>query len=242
VTEPETLPSPPPAHLWEDFIDIFTSPSDVFRRRQNSGFGMQLFILTVLFAIIIIGTKALVLPAVSADIARQGAMAMHKNPQITQEMLQKQQAIGEKFGFVFVIIVLPIMAMLTGLVLWLVGKIFDSKANGTQALVISTYAFFPKLLALIAGALIAYLSNPERLNGMTRLSLGIGALLDPDKTSPLLLGLLARVDVFTIWETILIAIGLHVIGKVPKAQSYMAAVLVWLIGALPPVLAALRSS
>ena len=230
----------PKTSLWEDFIDIFTSPSDVFRRRQNSGFGTQLVILTVLFAILIIGTKALVIPALDADLARQGAKMMHTHPEITADMLQKQQSIGEKFGFIFVIILLPIMSMLTGLVLWLVGKMFDSKATGTQALVISTYAFFPKLLALVAGGLIAYFSNPDRLNGMTRLSVGLGAFLDPDKISPVLLALLARVDVFTIWETVLIAIGLQVIGKVPKAQSYMAGVLVWLIGALPGVLPALR--
>ena len=241
MTEPETLPSPPPAKLWEDFIDIFTSPSEVFRRRQNSGFGMQLFILTVVFAIIVIGTKALVIPALDADLARQGAKMMHAHPEVTADMLQKQQAIGEKFGFIFVIILVPIMAMLTGLVLWLVGKIFDSKATGTQALMVSTYAFFPKLLALVAGALIAYLSNPDRLNGMSRLTVGIGALLDPDKTPPALLALLSRVDVFTIWETVLLAIGLQIVGKVPKAQSYMAVVLVWVIGALPGVLGALRS-
>lgn len=240
MTEPETLPSLPQAKLWEDFIDIFTSPSEVFRRRQTSGFGLQLLILTVVFAILVIGTKALVIPALDADIARQGAKMMHSHPEVTAEMLQKQQSIGEKFGFIFVIILLPIMAMLTGLVLWLVGKIFDSKANGTQALVISTYAFFPKILALVAGGLIAYLSNPDRLNGMTRLSVGVGAFLDPDKTSPLVLALLTRVDLFTIWETVLIAIGLQVIGKVPKAQSYIAAALVWLIGALPGVLGALR--
>jgi hypothetical protein len=75
---------------------------------------------------------------------------------------------------------------------------------------------------------------------MTRLSVGLGAFLDPDKISPILLALLARVDVFTIWETVLIAIGLQVIGKVPKAQSYMAGALVWLIGALPAAIGALR--
>ena len=231
---------PPKVSLWEDFIDIFTSPSAVFRRREGSGFGAPLLVLTVLFAILVIGTKALVMPAIDADIMRQGAKMMHSHPEITADVLQKQQAMGEKFGPIFVIILIPIMAMLTGLVLWLVGKIFESKQTGTAALMVATYAFFPKLLASVAGALIAYFSNPDRLNGMTRLSVGFGAFLDPDKTSPLLLALLVRVDVFTIWETVLLGIGLSITGKIPKAQAFTAAAIVWLIGALPGVLGALR--
>jgi hypothetical protein len=240
VTESASTPVQPKVSLWEDFIDIFTSPSAVFRRRDGSGFGLQLLVLTVLFAIIVIGTKSLVMPAIDADIARQGAKIMHSHPEITAEQLQKQQSIGETIGPIFVVILMPIMAMITGLVLWLVGKIFDSKQTPSTAMMVATYAFFPKLLAALAAALVAYLSNPERINGMTRLSVGLGALLDPDKASPLLLALLVRVDLFTIWVTVLLAIGLHVTGKVPKAQAYAAAAIVWLIGALPGVIGAMR--
>lgn len=241
MTEPASVPAQPKVSLWEDFIDIFTSPSAVFRRREGFGFGIQLLVLTILFAIIVVGTKSLVMPAIDADIARAGAKMMHSHPEITADQLQQQQAMGEKFGPIFVIILIPIMTMLTGLVLWLVGKLFDSKQTGTQALMVATYAFVPKLLAAVAGALIAYLSNPDRINGMTRLSVGLGALFDPDKASPVLMALLVRVDVFTIWTTVLLAIGLHITGKVPKAQAYLAAVVVWFIGALPGVLGALRS-
>jgi hypothetical protein len=174
-------------------------------------------------------------------MARQGAHLMKSHPEITAERLQQQQAMGEKIGPIFIIIAIPISAMLTGLVLWLVGKIFDSKQTARAAIMVATYAFFPKLLATVAGALIAYLSNPERLTGMARLSVGLGQFLDPDTTSPILIALLARVDVFTLWETALLAIGLQVTGKVSKTNSYIAAAIVWLIGALPGVLGALRS-
>jgi hypothetical protein len=241
VTESANSPAVPQASLWEDFIDIFTSPSQVFRRRESSGFGLQLLVLTVLFAVIVLGTKSLVQPVIDAEMARQGAHLMKSHPEITAERLQQQQAIGEKVGPIFIIIAIPISAMLTGLVLWLVGKIFDSKQTARAAIMVATYAFFPKLLATVAGALIAYLSNPERLTGMARLSVGLGQFLDPDTTSPILMALLARVDVFTLWETALLAIGLQVTGKVSKTNSYIAAAIVWLIGALPGVLGALRS-
>lgn len=240
MTEPTLTPAVPNASLWEDFIDIFTSPAAVFRRRESSGFGVPLLVLTVIFAILILGTKPLVQPAVDAEIARGIAHAMKQHPEITAAQMQQQQAMGEKFGTYFVIIAIPIMAMLTGLVLWLVGKIFESKQTASQGLMVATYAFFPKILATLAGALIAYLSSPDRLNGMARLSVGLGALLDPDKTSPVLMALLARVDVFTIWETILLAIGLQITGRVSKSNAWLAAAIVWFVGALPGLLGALR--
>ena len=70
--------------------------------------------------------------------------------------------------------------------------------------------------------------------------MGIGAFLDPDKTSPVLLALLVRVDVFTIWETVLLGIGLSITGKIPKSQALHGGGIVWFIGALPGVLPALR--
>ena len=241
MTEPSLTPAVPNASLWEDFIDIFTSPSSVFRRRENSGFGVPLLVLTVIFAILILGTKSLVSPVIDAEMARQGAAVMKAHPEITAAQLQKNREIGEKFGPIFVIVAIPISAMLTGLVLWAVGKIFESKQVASQAMMVATYAFFPKILASIAGAAIAYFSSPERLNGMSRLSVGLGALFDPDKASPVLMALLSRVDVFTIWETVLLAIGLHITGKVSKSNSSLAAAIVWFIGALPGLIGALRS-
>jgi ABC-type transport system involved in cytochrome c biogenesis permease component len=64
--------------------------------------------------------------------------------------------------------------------------------------------------------------------------------MDPDHASPVIMALASRVDPFVIWITILLAIGLHVVGKIPKQQAYIAAAIVWVAGALPAVFGALR--
>jgi hypothetical protein len=56
----------------------------------------------------------------------------------------------------------------------------------------------------------------------------------------MVLALLGRVDLFTIWVTVLLAIGLAVTGKIPRSKAAVAAVIVWLVGALPGVLQAAR--
>jgi hypothetical protein len=82
--------------------------------------------------------------------------------------------------------------------------------------------------------------DPATLDGRFRLSLGVGRFLDPDAASPVLLALVGRLDVFTIWVTVLLAIGLSVTGRIPRVRAAIAAALVWLLGALPALLGALR--
>ncbi len=166
---------------------------------------------------------------------------MHAHPELTPEQMQKGRSMGEMIGPIAIIVLFPLMAVLTGLILWMVGKIFEARQTPAQGMMVATYAFFPKLLASIAIAIVAFLSNPDRVNGVSRLTVGLGALFDPDKTSPVLMALLIRVDVFTIWETVLLAIGLQITGKVSRGNSYLAAAIVWCIGALPGVIGALRS-
>ncbi|HEY9428204.1 MAG TPA: hypothetical protein VIR34_13695, partial [Gemmatimonadaceae bacterium] len=57
---------------------------------------------------------------------------------------------------------------------------------------------------------------------------------------PVLAALLARVDIFTIWVTVLLAIGLSVTGKISRQKAAFAAIIVWIIGALPSVYQALQ--
>lgn len=83
--------------------------------------------------------------------------------------------------------------------------------------------------------------DPASLDGQYRVSIGPGRFLDPDTTSPLVLGLVGRLDVFTLWTTVLLAIGLSVTGRIPRRQAAMAAAIVWFVGAVPALLTALRS-
>jgi hypothetical protein len=84
--------------------------------------------------------------------------------------------------------------------------------------------------------------DPATLNGQYRVSLSAARFLDPDAASPVFVGLLSRNDLFTIWVTGLLAIGLSVVARIPRQKAAIAAIIVWVIGALPALLQALRAS
>jgi hypothetical protein len=145
-------------------------------------------------------------------------------------------------GPVFFAVILTISVFGTGVILWLVGKLFDAKESVSAAIMIATYAEVPRIVQILTNAAQALIMAPEKLNAANSVGFNLARFMNPDTASPVLIALGARVDLFTIWVTVLLAIGLHVVGKIPKQQAYIAAALTWVIGALPALFGALRSA
>jgi hypothetical protein len=135
----------------------------------------------------------------------------------------------------------PIVVFCVGVAAWLTGKLFDAKQSLRAAMVVAAYAYVPRVVDGVSNAIQAVLVDPSHLDGRFRLTLGVGRFLDPDETSPLLLAFVGRIDLITIWITVLIAIGLSVTGRIPLRRASMAAAIVWLVGGLPLIFQALRA-
>jgi hypothetical protein len=107
---------------------------------------------------------------------------------------------------------------------------------------VATYANFPRmLLGLLLLTLQGFLLDLSAADRIYDVSFSV-ARFAPEGSSELMLVLLSRFDVFIIWATVLLGIGLHVTGRIPKGKAMMAAVVVWILGSLPAVLGALRAS
>jgi hypothetical protein len=236
----EVDPSPAKAALWEDFVDIFYAPSSVFARRSEGKFGLALLFLAILGTVLFFLTKNAMQPIMDSEFTRQSAAAMRKNPSITAEQMASSRGFFETIGPLFFAIGITVSVFGTGLVLWVVGKLFDAKESVAAAIMIATYAEFPRIVQVLTNAAQGLVMNPEKLNSMNAVGFNIARFMDPDG-APLMIALASRVDLFTIWVTVLLAIGLHVVGKIPRQQAAIAAAIAWVVGALPAVFGALRA-
>ena len=234
-------PAPDKAGLWEDFVDIFYAPSSVFARRSDGKFGMPMLFLVLVGTVLFFLTKNATQPIMDAEFARQTAAAMRKNPGMTAEQMATGRGFFEMLAPLFFAIGITISIFGTGLVLWLVGKLFDAKESAAAAIMIATYAEVPRLVQVLTNAAQALVMSPEKLNSLNAVGFNLARFMDPDRASPVMIALASRVDLFTIWITVLLAIGLHVVGKIPKQQAGIAAGITWVVGALPVVFGALRS-
>lgn len=226
--------------IWEDFVDIFYAPSSVFARREKGSPWPPILVVTILLGLLFYANSGVLEPIMDAEFRRGMATAMRDNPQLTPEMIERSRGFTEMFTKVGVFIVMPITIFLIGLALWLCGKIVDAKQTLKAAVVVAAYSYMPRVLESLIVGLQGLLMDVSRLTGRYQVTLSAARFSDPETTSPALLAILGRFDVFIIWVTVLLAIGLAVTGKIPRGKAAIAAFLVWILGALPTVLPALR--
>jgi hypothetical protein len=227
--------------LWEDFIDLFYAPSYVFARRMNGSFWVPMFTVTVLLGTLFFLNSGAMQPIMDAEFNRGIAVAMRNNPQLNAEAAERFRALATRLGQVFIFVMMPLTIAAVGICLWLLGKLVEAKQTLKAAMVVAAYAFVPRVLEAVVGGVQAMMMDPSQLNGRFRISLGPGRFLDPDTTSPVLLAIVGRMDVFTIWVTVLLAIGLSVTGNIPRSRAAVAAGIIWVLGALPLIFQAIRT-
>ena len=226
-------PAPEPASLWEDFLDILYEPSAVFARREKGNFWIPMLVVTIALGALFLANGRVMDPIIDAETQRGMAAAMEQNPQITPEMVDQMRGVSGTIMKVSMFLTIPIVLFVIGVVLYLVGKLFGAQQTFRAALVVAAYAYVPKIIEAVLAGVQGFFVDPAQLDGRFRLTLGIGRFLDPDTTSPMLVGLLGRVDVFTIWVTVLLAIGLAVTGRISRGRAALAGLVIWVVGALP---------
>lgn len=233
IADAPVTAAPEKASLFEDFIDIFFAPSKVYTRRANSGFWAVTLIVTVLIGVLAIANSGVMEGVMNAEFNRGMAEAMEQNPNLTAEQMQAGRGFMETAGKIGMFIVMPIMILFVGLIVWGVGKMFGAAVGYTASTMIVAYAFIPRILEQVLVALQGLVLDTATLTSRFDISLGVGRFLDADTMNAGLLAFLGRIDVFTIWITILIAIGISVVGKIPRSKAMVAGAVIWLVGGLP---------
>ncbi len=240
-TSTPATPAPQPS-FWEDVIDIFVSPTAVFRRRQNTSVWPPMLFVALSIGIIFFATFNTLQPVFEAEFARNAAKAMAKNPaaaQATPEVMNKMRDVGlavTKYGLSVIMLV---TMFVIGCVSWLVGKLFDSKQTFQAALVVAAWAYMPRILGALIGGIQGLLMDPAKLNSALAISLSPARFMDPETSNQLVYQLAGRVDLITIWVTILLAIGFAVTGKVSAGRAAVFGVLMWILGSLQAIRTAL---
>ena len=237
-----TVPAPPKASFWEDLIDIFLSPADVFRRRQGKSVWPPLLFVALSIAIIFFVTFDTISPIFDAEFNRNAAKQMAANPRLTPEMMEQ----GKKFAGIgaryFSGVIMLITMTILGLFTWLIGKVVGSAANLHDAMNIAAWSYMPRVLGAIAGAVQGLLMDPSKLNSQLSISLSPARFMDADASNPILYQIAGRFDLMTLWVTILLGVGVYVLGKVSKGRATVFAVIIWALGALPALRAAFLST
>jgi hypothetical protein len=227
-----TPPAPEKASLVEDFIDIFYAPSRVFARRINSGFWTHLIVVAVIAGLFAFANRGVFEQIFEAEFSRSAA-SQAADPRITQDVIDQQRKIGGAFASFFQYVGTPIMILFVALVTWGVARIMSIKLTYGQLAMIVTLAFIPRLISFLLMTVQMLFMDTTTMTSFFALSYSPARFMDPDASNRTLLALLSRFDVFILWSTVLIGIGVAVMGKVSRAKGFVVAGVVWLVAAVP---------
>jgi hypothetical protein len=225
--------APEKASVFEDFIDIFASPAKVFARRANGSFGMQLLIVSVIAALFFFAGRSVMSQIFDAEFSRRAAEAMAKNPRITQDMMNSQRNVMEKMTTFGAYVATPIIVLVMGVLLWLSAMIAQAKIRYAQAATIITLAWVPRLVGSVITTLLIVLTDTSNITSPAQLTFSPARFMNPDTGNQKLIAILGNFDVFTLWYTVLIGIGVSVMAKVPRSKGYIAAAVLFIITMLP---------
>ena len=218
---------------------MFYAPTRVFQRRGTK-WGGPLLVLFLASAVVILGTYTLLRPLYEAD--GQRAMA-GRLQQMTAEQREQMAQMSGKWAFMAPLAVMAfsvIVPLILGVVLWLVGKMLGAVQELGAAIMVAVFSYFPRILYWPILALQAAILPEEKLTGFASVSLSPARLVVPTNDNIATMALLARLDIFVIWTTVLLALGLKVTGKLSTEKAIIAGVVMWLLGSLQPLFAYLR--
>jgi hypothetical protein len=225
----ETVTSAEPrGSRWEDLVDVFFAPADLFKRRVNDSwvapFAMASIIAIVLYYVF--------LPFNS--LVFQAGMAENAPPGTDPEKL-KQAA---SFMKALMVIILPVgflvVTAVTAVGIKLVSSVIEPVATWKKAFMISAYALFVAIPQQLAIAGVVAVRQIPKLSEAS-----FGVLRFMDKPDPIARAVLGRIDIFPIWAAIIIAVGLVVAVGMPKGKAIATSAIVWAFVALPSLVGAL---
>lgn len=224
--------APEKSGLLDDLLDVFIAPTKLFSRDLKGRFFAVMMIVSIVVAGLAFVNKGVLFTAMESEYLRGAAIAQAENPQLTDEMVQQGKTIaiaGQTYGL---FIILPIIIFCVGLMTFLASKIVGADVNFGSALTIGAFAYAPRIIEQVLVAVQGVALDGASFTSRFQFSIGAARILAPD--SPMgLAGAIARTDLFTIWITVLIGIGIAKIGKVNASKAAVAAVIVWALGMLP---------
>lgn len=233
MSDAAPITAPEQASFAEDLFDIWLTPAVVFARRAKSGFFLIMCLITLALGGLFLANRGVTQSIMEGESRRQIAAVMKANPSLTQEQMSVGGGASGTWAAVAIFVFTPVGLFLIGVGAWLVGKILGAQELGLGAAVmIAGWSYLPTVVEGIGVTIQGMLIDTAAMTGRFQLSWGVGRFLDPDMNAAALT-FLGRIDLFTLWTSVLLGIGICVVGKVPREKVIPAAGMMWLFGALP---------
>ncbi|HUJ24249.1 MAG TPA: Yip1 family protein [Bryobacteraceae bacterium] len=147
------------------------------------------------------------------------------------QIIAQQAKFAPVISYVFSVIGIPIMALITASVFLFIFKtLLNADLSFKKAYAITCYAMLPLVLSTVMALAVMLMKNPEDFDLNYPTLTNIGAFMDPLHTPKWLLSLGSSIDIFTLWILALLATGFAATGrKISWGTSMACVVAAWAV-------------
>ena len=211
-------------------LRVFYAPSETFEAVAEQRSAADWLVPTVLLSAVAIVAALFVLPIVTEGDQEAMQQQMKDMSAEEREMVEKFQGKGaaQIATLIATPIVMFIYLFIAAALCLVVGKLLGGLLSYGQALVIMAYAGLITLPQQVVGALlISAKKTPE-------IQMGLGLFLSEEALQSFGGRFLAGIDPFLVWWTVILGLGLSIVGQVDRSRAYIGAIvlsLIWIAGA-----------
>ncbi|HEX3583388.1 MAG TPA: Yip1 family protein [Thermoanaerobaculia bacterium] len=224
---PPSAAEPETPNTFSRIIGVLFSPGETFEsivKRPN--------ILGPLLIFIIISIASSIAVAMKADFNSLAREAVEQNPNITADKVDGAVSMTKgimKVSMYASPVLITLMLVIAAGVLLLAFKMFGGEGDFNIALSVTTYAWFPRLIRGVLGAVVMLTKGSMSLYDLQNpIMSNLGFLFDP-KTQPVQYAIGSSLDLFNLWTLVLLIIGFAAMSRLSKVRSAVIIIVLWLV-------------
>lgn len=178
-----------------------------------------------------------ILHRVGAYTLTQQAMGMspmfrNLDPAVQQRQLAMAARVTPYTTYLQPIFGIIVYLILAAIFLGIANFVLGYEARYKQTLAMVSHAFLAMtLFFLLAALVVALMGDPSSFQMVNPIGTNVGFYLDKASTAPFLYALAGRLDIFALWTTVLLSLGLAKIGgkKGKFGSAFGTVVALWLL-------------
>jgi hypothetical protein len=240
---PELLPEaePQPKGLGEGsrLTGVFFEPAKTFADvAERPGFWVPLILIMVFsLSYMVLFGQHVGWERMIRHQTEMSSRSAQMSPEQREQGIQMGLKVAPIFAYVGVLLGVPLGTLIwAAVLLGIVKGMMSAQVRLKQVFAIICYAGMPGLIMVLLAIAVMFLKPPDDFNLQNPLVFNPGAFMDPTTTSKFLYSLASSLDLFRLWQLVLIGIGLKAAGgKTLSMGGAMTAVflpwVIWVLGA-----------
>jgi hypothetical protein len=239
---PELLPEaePQPKGLGEGsrLTGVFFEPAKTFADvAERPGFWVPLILIMVFsLSYMVLFGQHVGWERMIRHQTEMSSRSAQMSPEQREQGIQMGLKVAPIFAYVGVLLGVPLGTLIwAAVLLGIVKGMMSAQVRLKQVFAIICYSGMPGLIMVLLAIAVMFLKPPDDFNLQNPLVFNPGAFMDPTTTSKFLYSLASSLDLFRLWQLVLIGIGLKAAGgKTLSMGGAMTAVFlpwaIWVLG------------